>query len=303
MVVNEKGNGMERLLIYNHKSGQSDNEAPVDHFPGFRAIPIDRGVGEVTAARDDATLELVAVWGGDGTMRSVAAVLAGSDIALLPCPGGTHNHFALDLGIVDLDAVDAALADGKRLRVDVGMAGDQLFLNNANAGWYVDLVARRERLERRIPRMLAKALSVAFQLGRTRRLHVELDGEASKVWMIWIGNGQFSLEPSRLAERDDPADGVLDVRLLRADGRLPKLHAFASMVALAIRGQDPATSPDLERLLVQRCTFHFRRESVRFALDGELVRLRAPVPFSCRRRALTVLIPPTPIGLTDDEAG
>ena len=284
---------MARLLIHNRKSGGSDTEAPVGHFPGFEAVPIDRGVQAITAARDDGTLELVAVWGGDGTMRSVAAVLAGSDTTLLPCPGGTHNHFALDLGIVDLDAVDAALANGERLRVDVGMAGDQLFLNNANAGWYVDLVARRERLERRMPRTLAKALSCVLQLGRTRRLHVELDGEASTVWMIWIGNGQFSLEPGRLAERDDPADGLLDVRLLRAEGTWPKLHAFTSMVTMAIRGRDPVTSPDLERALVQHCTIHFRRESVRFALDGELVRLRAPVPFSCRRRALTVLTPPT----------
>ena len=293
MVVNEKGNSVARLLIHNRNSGRSDTEMPVDHFPGFEAIPIERAVPAITAARDAGTLELVAVWGGDGTMRSVAAVLAGSDTALLPCPGGTHNHFALDLGIVDLDAVDAALAGGERLRVDVGMAGDQLFLNNANAGWYVDLVARRERLEPRMPRTLAKALSCIFQLGRTRRLHVELDGQVSKVWMIWIGNGQFSLEPGRLAERDDPADGLLDVRLLRAQGPWPKLRAFTSMVAMAIRGQDPATSPDLERLLVQHCTFHFRRESVRFALDGELVRLRAPVQFSCRLRALTVLIPPT----------
>ena len=282
-----------QILVHNAGAGRSQTEVPERHFPGFVPVPIEDAVYAIAQARDSASLETVAVWGGDGTMRSVAELLAGTDVDLLACPGGTHNHFARDLGLIDLDAVDAARRATRRVRIDVGMAANHVFLNNANAGWYVELVARRERLERRLPRPLAKALSVIWQLGRTRRLRVALDGQPAKVWMIWIGNGRFSTEPGRLATRDDQADGVLDVRLLRAEGRMPKLRVFGSLVGLAMRGRDPVDSPLLERRLVESCTFTFRRESVRFALDGELLRLSSPVRFTCRARALSVLVPPS----------
>ena len=281
-----------QILVHNAGAGRSQVEVPQDHFPGFEPVSIEDAVPAVTQARDSGSLETVAVWGGDGTMRSVAELLAGTDVDLLACPGGTHNHFARDLGLADLDAVDASLRATRRVRIDVGMAANNVFLNNANAGWYVELVARREQLERRMPRPLAKALSVIWQLGRTRRLRVALDGQPARVWMIWIGNGRFSTEPGRLATRDDQADGVLDVRLLRAEGRMPKLRVFLSLVGLALRGRDPVDSPLVERRLVEACTLTFRRESVRLALDGELLRLPSPVHFSCRARALSVLVPP-----------
>ena len=296
--------GNERqILVHNAGAGRSQADVPEGHFPGFVPVPIEDAMHAVTQARDSGSLETVAVWGGDGTMRSVAELLTGTDVALLAGPGGTHNHFARDLGLVDLDAVDAALRAERRVRIDVGMAANHVFLNNANAGWYVELVARRERLERLMPRPLAKALSLIWQLGRTRRLQVALDGEPAKVWMIWIGNGRFSTEPGRLATRDDQADGVLDVRLLRAEGRMPKLRVFLSLLGLTMRGRDPVDSPLLERHLVGSSTFTFRRESVRFALDGELLRLPSPVHFSCRARALSVLVPPSAPPFDESDVG
>ena len=281
-----------KLLVHNAGSGNPNEDLPADHFPDFESVTIEDAADAIRAARDAGTLETVAVWGGDGTMRSIAELVAGTDVALLAGPGGTHNHFALDLGLDSLDAVDAALGHGKPRRVDVGMAADHVFLNNANVGWYVELVAHRERLEKRIPRRLAKAAALVLQIGRSRRLHVEIDGEQAQVWMLWIGNGEFSLEPRRLAERDDPADGLLDVRLLRAGARLPKLRLFGSLVAAAVWGRDPLASPHIERRLTSRCTLRFRRDTVRFALDGELLRLPSPVVVSCRSRALRVLVPP-----------
>ena len=67
--------------------------------------------------------------------------------------------------------------------------------------------------------------------------------------MVWIGNGEFSLDPMRLTERIDIADGRLDLRILRAGGRLPKLGALATLLALTppvIGRPRPATRPRRE---------------------------------------------------------
>lgn len=55
---------------------------------------------------------------------------------------GTRNHFALDLGL-DRDDPAAcldALREGVELRVDVGMIGGQVFVNNASFGAYAEVV-------------------------------------------------------------------------------------------------------------------------------------------------------------------
>ena len=63
---------------------------------------------------------------------------------MLPCPGGTFNHFANAANLHDVDDVRRALADGEVREVDVGFARRKVFLNNANLGWYVDLLDRRQ---------------------------------------------------------------------------------------------------------------------------------------------------------------
>ena len=173
-------------------------------------------------------------------------------------------------------------------RFDVGLAGNQPFLNTASIGWYVDLVARRERYEQRLPRRVAKLLAAVVQVGRVRRLRVMLDGAPYKVWMVWVGNGEFSMAPLSLAAREASDDGLLDVRLLGAGGRIPKLRA-----ALALVRGNAESSGLVDRRLLKRCELTMgSAKSIRIALDGELIRVANPIEFSCRSKALAVRVAP-----------
>ncbi|GAA1465030.1 diacylglycerol/lipid kinase family protein [Microbacterium thalassium] len=75
-------------------------------------------------ARDalDAGADLVIVAGGDGTVRAVAEVLAGTGIPLGIVPQGTGNLLARNLGvpIADVDAAIARALEAGDRRIDIG---------------------------------------------------------------------------------------------------------------------------------------------------------------------------------------
>jgi diacylglycerol kinase (ATP) len=68
-------------------------------------------------------IRMFVVCGGDGTISAVARTLAGTSATLGIIPIGTQNNTALSLGIpADIPAAIAILRNGRRIKVDVGMA-------------------------------------------------------------------------------------------------------------------------------------------------------------------------------------
>jgi diacylglycerol kinase family enzyme len=66
-------------------------------------------------------LDAIVVGGGDGSIRTVASALVGSDVPLGIIPLGTLNHFARDLRIPTLaDRAVAVIASGEKRYLDVG---------------------------------------------------------------------------------------------------------------------------------------------------------------------------------------
>ncbi|QRM33638.1 diacylglycerol kinase family protein [Microvirga sp. VF16] len=97
----------------------------------------------------DQELDAIVV-GGDGSIRTVAHVLAGTDIPLGILPLGTLNHFARDLGIpTTIDEAVALIAAGQTHLFDVGEVNGEAFINNSSIGLYPYLVRERERRQHR----------------------------------------------------------------------------------------------------------------------------------------------------------
>src|SRR6185295_1296266 len=77
----------------------------------------ERAVKMAAAGKIDAII----VGGGDGTIRTVAGALVGTDIPLGILPLGTLNHFAKDLKIpLAVEEAVAVISDGVHRSVDVG---------------------------------------------------------------------------------------------------------------------------------------------------------------------------------------
>jgi diacylglycerol kinase (ATP) len=109
-------------------------------------------------------VDLVAVAGGDGTVREVASTLVGKNVPLLIIPVGTFNNLARSLGI-PLDPIKACqlLVKGTPHLIDAGIANDRhYFFEAAGVGVDAKLFPLGESLKQGRLAAIFRALQVAF---------------------------------------------------------------------------------------------------------------------------------------------
>lgn len=183
--------------------------------------------------------------GGDGTVRDIAAELAGSGIPLGIVPAGTGNQVASVLAIprTPAAAIDA-LESARATRIDLGEvtvgqgtsgASRTTFVLGCGAGFDAELMATTSAsLKRRVgaAAYFVQAARLALRLSATP-VRVTLDGEVmdTTAAAALIGNmGQ--LVPGRLGLRlpIDPADGLLDLFLVRGRDPLDGLLGLTDQV-------------------------------------------------------------------------
>jgi diacylglycerol kinase family enzyme len=236
---------------------------------------------------------VLAVAGGDGTVGAVADVVRGTGTALAVIPVGTLNHFAKDLGL-PLDPAQAVrvIAQGRRIRVDVGEVNGRAFVNNASLGLYADIVRKRKRHQRRLRRSKRMAMLWATleALGSSRLLDLSLELEdrvqAFRAPFVFVGNNDYTMEGFDIGTRARLDAGVLDVYTTRRSttaglvglalralfGRLRQADDFVATGARSLRVDSPR-----RRLVV--------------ATDGELSAMDTPLEFRIRPRSLEVIVP------------
>ncbi|MGB8997268.1 MAG: diacylglycerol kinase family protein [Pseudonocardiaceae bacterium] len=182
----------------------------------------DPGVGQAEAALA-AGADVVLVCGGDGTVRRVAQVLAGSGTPMGLLPTGTANLLARNLAIARRNPVKAARSalSGKTRAVDVGWvfiddhAEEHAFLVMAGMGFDAAIMAGApHKLKARLG-ALAYVISGARALrGLRADITLAVDGRVEmprRVRAVIVGNcgkliGGLVLMPAAKVD-----DGLLDV--------------------------------------------------------------------------------------------
>jgi diacylglycerol kinase family enzyme len=245
------------------------------------------------AISDGASRVLVA--GGDGTLASAAAVLAGSSTAMAVLPGGTLNHFARDHGIpTDMDEALRVAEHGPVRAVDVGYLNEQLFLGTSSVGAYVRFVQTRDRLERYLGYWLASLVAGVRILRTLRNIKVSLEAEGeTRVYrapLVLVAVGERVLAIPGLGRLAGDPGGALHVVVPR--GRR-QARRFARAYASIDRGLDVEARPlGLDSALVERLRLDLAMRVVKVATDGELRRLRTPLEYRLARGALNLVVPP-----------
>lgn len=248
--------------------------------------------------------ELVVVGGGDGTVRQVAGVLAGTGVPLGILPLGTANLFARNAGLPRRrvsDMVGVALQGGER-RLDVGVvryvqqgpAGpvespEQHFLVLVGIGHDAATVASTRADLKRWVRWFAYFEPGIRRLAKPLLpLRVEVDGAAREdvlAWSLLVGN--CGLIPAGITVAPDAEldDGLLD--LVHVAPRSVLHWAPIALKGLA------GSSRDVPGLSFRQGSSLrvFSEEPVTMQVDGDAHQDVLEVDVSVRPRALALRTP------------
>ncbi|MDQ3140032.1 MAG: diacylglycerol kinase [Pseudomonadota bacterium] len=238
------------------------------------------------AVRDGAPM--VIVGGGDGSLSCAVDDLVDRDCVFAVLPLGTANSFARTLGLpLDLDGAIAAIATGKRRRIDLGMIDGDYFANAAALGlspMIGDTVPHN--LKKYLGRVgyLVWAIWCFFKF-RPFRLIVD-DGEREhRLWTteVRIFNGRFH-GGVELAESTDVDSG--DIVIQAVTGRsLARLAWDWYKKFFKLSGRDAMTQEFRGKKLRLDTRPHHR-----ISIDGEIL-ARTPVTVEVASKAIEVVVP------------
>jgi undecaprenyl-diphosphatase len=243
-------------------------------------------------------VDVVAVFGGDGTTMQAAASLVGTGVSLGVIPGGTGNLLAGNLRIPAAPAHAAqALVSSRPRPFDLGQMeradGLHYFAVACGAGYDARVMAETASEQKRrwgMGAYVATTLRLMSELRSTDHVitidGVEYDANAA---MVLVANCGEVIPPYvRLGAGIRPDDGLLDVVVLRANNFGQSLRAVWDLLRMA---------PDVEGL--DTYVGYARGREIRVVsdpvhpvqLDGEP---GGETPFTATivPQAITIMVPP-----------
>lgn len=252
----------------------------------------ERAVGRAKRREFDA----VVVGGGDGSVRTLAVALAGSDIALGVLPLGTLNHFAKDLGIpLEIGKAIGVIAERRLAKVDVGDVNGEAFVNNSSIGIYPEMVLDRGRRQQMhgVSKWVAAVLAFfrVMRSFRRWRFTVRAAGttEAVRTPCLLVGNNQYGTNVFNLGRREQLDGGELWLYVAKTRRPLEFIVMAARMALGAMN-----LERDLSILKVASAEIESQAKRIPVALDGEVMMLNLPLRYRIRPRALCLFRATTP---------
>lgn len=219
----------------------------------------------------------------------------GSAAELAVVPAGTLNHFArrLKLPTEPAEALDVA-ALGRSRRVDVGFVNDRLFLNSSSVGVYVDFVHLRDKLQRWCGYYGASVVSVIRHLLNlpTYSVLVEVDGgeHSYETPLVAIAVGERDIRFPALGDPLENGRPGLHALILRSRSRR---RLVGAIMAAARHGHRSGKRPRrLESVVTDALRIDLPTARPHVAVDGEVVRLEAPLDYRIAIGALRVVQSP-----------
>lgn len=259
-------------------------------YPVQDPTELEKQVQKAVLAADEESA-VVAIAGGDGSVRMLAQCSQKKNISVAVIPCGTFNLFARNHDIPENpeEALKLALS-AKEKKVQLGLINDQVFVLNANLGLYAKAIHERKTHTRRFGRhRIVAVISTLWTLLKgyePMRVDLEVDGKKMQrlTPMIFIGNNalqlrDFSLNVAACMNRDKLA--VLMLKPLRP----------WPLVRMLFRGIFKSLENEslIESFCVDQMTIHTRKTSHRVALDGEMMKLNSPLKIKALSRSLPLV--------------
>ena len=298
--VNQDHGPAAQIVNTRSRTGERAFFQALDHLQELH-VP----VGVTYALRDPARLpetvretladgyRFLILGGGDGSVSSVVDFLANHDTLLGLLPLGTANDFARTLGIPqDIEGACKTIAEGKVVDIDLGLAGDNYYVNVASVGLGVEATRALSPWLKRSTGPLAYPAAAIKAFLRHEPFSARLtfpDGdhepvEYDRLLQVAVGNGRFYGGGMVVAPESGIDDKLLDIYAIDLGRRRDLIG-----VARYLKSGD---------FIKMEGVHYFRTPRVQIEtdpdlavnIDGEVVAM-TPQDFSVAENALHVLVP------------
>ena len=235
-------------------------------------------------------MRMFVVCGGDGTISSVASLLAGTRATLGIIPLGTQNNTALSLGIPeDIPAAIAILRTGKRIKVDVGMVTNAEmttpFLEVCSVGLVAALYPSADDIQKgklgKVPDLLATLAATP-----PAEIHLTLDGKTdirSTGYVVLVSNMPYIGLHYQVGDLASFKDGFLDVLLFAELSKLDLLgYVFQGL------GEGTMDDPRIQRFRVRKLEID-TQPAMPLMVDGNVFG-EGRVRIEVRKHVLAVMV-------------
>jgi diacylglycerol kinase family enzyme len=242
--------------------------------------------------------DVIFAGGGDGTLNTIANVVADSPKIFGVLPLGTHNHFAKDLKIpLDLDEAIVALVNGEVAELPVAEVNGHVFLNFSAIGLHPEVIKDREaqREEKGRGKWPAMAVAMARKIIKkpnVHRLTLSARGHtiARRTPSVIVCNNPHQMEVFGVADASVPERGLLNVYVATRGKRRTLIWL---MLRAAARRIDEDTK-HFEALALPELRIDSNRRVLPVSVDGEVTELPTPLIYRIRGKPLRVLTPAPP---------
>ena len=242
---------------------------------------------DLAASSAASGVDLVIVWGGDGTLNEAGAGLIGSSTTLGLVPAGSGNGLAAALGTPrDPRSALAAAFDGDTRTIDAGMMAGRPFFNIAGIGFDARVArlfnARGPGRRGGLPYVLIGIRAGCRYAGAEYTVDLDGDRRRLRALLIAFANGREYGIGARIAPLAQLDDGLLDATIVEAR---PLLTRFwdARHLALGTPHRAPSVSVRQVRHAVVDAEF-----PMEFHVDGEPGLTQGPVEVRILPGALKV---------------
>ena len=238
---------------------------------------------------------LVVLGGGDGTVSLIAPRLAGTNVTLGLLPTGTANDLARTLQVpTELAAACSTVVNGQVVEVDLGIVGDDHFVNVASVGLSVGVTeALSPALKRRVGALAYPIAAVqAYRRHRPFRARLEFpDGDHNPVELgdllqVAVANGRFYGGGNVVAPDAGIDDHLLDVYAIPRGTAYQRLQVARHFVSGRFTERDHVLH------LTTRAVRLITEPALWINVDGELS-AATPMQFGLLRNGLRVMVPRT----------
>jgi diacylglycerol kinase (ATP) len=248
-------------------------------------------------------IRLFVVCGGDGTISSVAKILAGTTATLGIIPTGTQNNTALSLGIPanDIPAAIAIIRNGKRIKIDLGMATcgavSTLFLEVCSVGLISTLFPSADDIQHGNLARVADFLS-SLVSSPPAEIHLVVNGKKeirNKGHVVLVSNMPYIGLHYQVGSAASFGDGLLDGHFFAELSKLELLgYVFQGV------GEGKPEDPRIQHFHVRKVDIH-TEPAMEVMVDGYPLGV-GPVHIEIRRHVLAVMVS-RPVPETDIPVG